>query len=87
MRNRGRIKDTNKRERGNAVQNKEQRLSKFLLEKETRRLVQSGLRKISDNAYMLNADGTKVKLVFDNVTNGIPLEKALAKIVMAERWR
>ncbi len=36
---------------------------------------------------MLNVDGTKVKLVFENATNGIPLEKALAKIVMAERWR
>ena len=57
------------------------------MEKETRRLTQNGLRKISDNAYMLNVDGTKVKLVFENATNGIPLEKALAKIVMAERWR
>lgn len=48
---------------------------------------QNGLRKISDNAYMLNADGIKVKLIFYNATNGVPLEKALAKIAMAERWR
>lgn len=59
-------------------------LVKFLFEKELAGIAEKNLIKINQNTYLIKVNGKKVRLVFGNLSGGISLESALAKIAIGK---